>query len=236
MPTTIWSARRWIAKNAPARSASSTAEPPCDRRPPTQSPFCRRPRSRRRRLPSASFPRGRCSRLPLRSEKIPPSAANVSGVDQRERRGDQGRPDEDAVEVARARACVEGSARPRPITPEAIAPPLTRPPPRLAKARPRRAPRASRRRSAPSIERTPRQGGIVNVKARTPRTIPMIPSALASSSRDEDPVDTACVGAHVSSPPPLRPVDGAPGAASAAHSRQRGSGRRRRRRARQAPG
>jgi hypothetical protein len=81
VPITIWSARRWIEKNA----CTSASEPPAktaNRSPTTQLPLhtvAQMPK----KAPASIIPSSPMLMTPARSLKMPPIAANVSGVAKR---------------------------------------------------------------------------------------------------------------------------------------------------------
>ena len=77
-PLTIWSARRWIEKNAWI-SASSAPKSMAISRPTTQLPLQIEPQTAKN-APISIIPSSPMFTTPERSEKIPPIAANASGV------------------------------------------------------------------------------------------------------------------------------------------------------------
>ena len=77
-PLTIWSARRWMAMKAWTSASAAPATTPVTM-PHHQSPVLSAPR-KPKNAPINIIPSRPMFMTPLRSEKIPPSAANVSGV------------------------------------------------------------------------------------------------------------------------------------------------------------
>ncbi len=78
VPPTIWSARRWIAKNAwmSAKTAPASA---AQRSPSAHELSLSAPRMPKN-APASIIPSRPMFTTPLRSEKMPPIAANASGV------------------------------------------------------------------------------------------------------------------------------------------------------------
>src|SRR5919108_406655 len=78
VPLTIWSARRWIEKTACTKASAAPAAMPM-KRPPTHELVRSAPQAPKN-APISIIPSRPMFTTPLRSENMPPSAANVSGV------------------------------------------------------------------------------------------------------------------------------------------------------------
>ena len=223
-PLTIWSAWRWMQKMA-WTSASSPPNSIAIRRPTTQLPLQTEPQTAKN-APMSIIPSRPMFTMPERSEKIPPIAANASGVAKRRVAA--------ITPVVRMLSRVSASfvcsqmaprvpARPRPIAhqPSFRSPRGTAPTPHASATNPAAT-------GAP-IERNV-HGGSANQNARTPQAIPTIAIVRGSVSLRTQSVTVAPRGSVVLTerPPAGRPTHGGR-ACAPARCRRSGAPRRRRR-------
>ena len=224
VPTTIWSARRWM-QNTPCTSASN---PPANmpmRTPMTQEPVRSAPQAPKN-APINIIPSSPMFTTPLRSENMPPIAAKTSTVVNHkapDRRVDQ----RTASSRCWALAWVAAAPAAIPIRPLATAPQPIRPSPRVTAPTPRSAP------IAPTIIGTKAvrtaSGGRAIQNAMMPSAIPTIPTVAHEANRRG--ARSASVATLTLLPPSCRePV------ASCARSRWTGPAAPHRRRARRGPG
>src|SRR5262245_18645889 len=183
-PPTIWSARRWIAKKA-WTSASRPPESIAIPTPQTQLPVLSAPQMPQK-APISIIPSRPMFTTPERSEKMPPSAAKVSGV---------AKTSIDAIRLAVKTVfrlptldCIARSESPQPTIPAAIAPQPTRPPPRVTATMPHSTATIPSR-IGHCGERAV-IGGIARMKATTPMTIPTVPTVEELVSRERAAVPT----------------------------------------------